>query len=242
MRVSRLYVEQALECDREIRLDQEQAHYLAHVLRMRRGDKLRLFNNGEYEYAASIVELSRRDGLLAVSQRLKAGRESALQICLGIGISRGQHMDYSIQKAVELGVTRIVPVLSELSNVKLQRQDNKMTHWRKIIIHATEQSGRTRLARLEQPLAFSEFLADYPASLQLILQPAGETAFNDIEQQPDSISLLIGPEGGFSETELLLAQERQFLPLRFGPRTLRAETAVVAAVCVCQQRWGDLNE
>ncbi len=242
MRIPRLFVEQPLDCNSEIKLDQEQTHYLAHVLRMRRDDKLILFNHDEYEYAARVLELSRRESRLVINGRTAAKRESALEICLGIGISRGQHMDYAIQKAVELGVSRIVPVLSEFSNVKLQRQDNKMAHWRKIIIHASEQCGRTQLAQLELPVSFADYLSEYPAPLQIILQPDAEHTLNSIDDKPDLISLLIGPEGGFSETELLLARDRQFMPIRFGPRILRAETAVVAVVSVCQQRWGDLSE
>ena len=244
MRVTRIYTAQPLHVGAEVQLDNEQAHYLAHVLRRRVGDNITLFNGDGNEYVARLEVLTKKQAVLQVLSFAPGLTESGLEICLGIGISRGQHMDFALQKAVELGVQRIVPVLSEFSNVKIKedRVSNKMTHWQGIIIHATEQCGRTQLAELTAPLGFEDFLREYAQGLRILLHPVASQVFADIAVKPDNVILLTGPEGGFSDSEVDMAQQQGFRLLRFGPRILRAETAVVAAVATCQSLWGDLGQ
>lgn len=243
MRKTRLYTAQTLQVEQQAALSQEQAHYLAHVLRLRCGDSVILFNGDGGEYAARIEQLSRKQAVLQVVSHQQRACESPLHICLGLGISRGQHMDTSVQKAVELGVQTIVPLITEFSNVRIKqdRIENKMAHWQHIITSATEQCGRTRLTALQRPLELADFLAQEDIGLKLMLHPDASERFADIDGKPDNVSLLIGPEGGFSDTETALARQHQFQLFRFGPRILRAETAVIAAVATCQSRWGDLG-
>jgi 16S rRNA (uracil1498-N3)-methyltransferase len=164
-------------------------------------------------------------------------------VTLCLAISRGQHMDYSIQKAVELGVNTIVPVISEFSNVKLQadRLDNKMTHWLNIIISAAEQCGRSRLPELVPPVSFSDCLSLDISNPRLILQPNSQQSLQSIELEGNHLSMLIGPEGGFSESEIQEACNKGAISINMGPRILRAETAVVTALSNAQQLWGDLK-
>jgi 16S rRNA (uracil1498-N3)-methyltransferase len=152
-------------------------------------------------------------------------------------------MDFSIQKAVELGVNKIIPIMSEFSNVKLKgsRIQNKMTHWQNIIINAAEQCGRSRLMELVDPISFNECLALDQPSARLILHPGSSQALPDIAVDNKQLTLMVGSEGGFSDAEVNEAIDQDYIPVSMGPRILRTETAVVCAVSNAQQLWGDLN-
>ncbi len=169
--------------------------------------------------------------------------ESPLTINLCLALARAQQMDFSIQKAVELGVKNIIPVITEFGNVKIQdrRLQNKLTHWQNIIISATEQCGRCILTQIQAPIPFSEWLVMKTSSTRLILQPWCGQAMKTINREHDELTLIIGAEGGFSEHELNQAQTKGCVPISLGPRILRAETAVVSAISNAQQLWGDLN-
>jgi 16S rRNA (uracil1498-N3)-methyltransferase len=226
-----------------ISLPREKAHHLSHVLRMRSGDAIKLFNNTGYEFDSTIVELTKKNARIEVKESCQVDNESILKITLYLAIARGQHMDYSIQKAVELGASKIIPVMSEFSNVKLQddRVQNKMTHWQNIIINATEQCGRNRLTELMNPVSFSECLAINDSTSRLILHPFSQQAMSAMTIDNNQLTLMIGPEGGFSDAEVSEALDKSVIPVCLGPRILRAETAVVAALSNAQQLWGDLN-
>ena len=243
MRIPRLYIDTSLSSGSVITLTKDKAHYLSHVLRMKSGAAIRLFNNTGNEFDASISELNKKTAQIEVRNEYKSDNESSFKITLCLAVSRGQHMDYSIQKAVELGVHKIIPVVSEFSNVKLQadRLQNKITHWQKIIISAAEQSGRNRLPELTMPISFNECLAADIPKPQLILQPDSLQSMQSIELNNHELSLMIGPEGGFSETEVQQAVEQGTISVKMGPRILRAETAVVTALSNAQQLWGDLK-
>lgn len=152
-------------------------------------------------------------------------------------------MDISIQKAVELGVHTIVPVMSEFSNVKLKddRLQNKLTHWQNIIISAAEQCGRNRLTKILTPQTFCEWLASDVSTTRLILHPGSQQSMSAINDANKQLSLMIGPEGGFSDNEVNQAEEKGYVSINMGPRILRTETAVISAVSNAQQLWGDLN-
>lgn len=242
MRISRLYTQQGLQQGTTVQLVSEQAHYLANVLRAQTGDSVRLFNGGDEEYEARLVALTKKQAVLEILSVVSRQCESPLQLNVAIGIARGAHMDLAIQKAVELGVTRIMPLITEYSNVKIKRDrvQNKMTHWSNIIVSATEQCGRTRLTQIAEPVRLDEFLVSELDGQRLLFHPEAETTIAELDGKPDNVTLLIGPEGGFSGDEVNLARQHGCLSLYLGPRVLRAETAVVAAVACCQGQWGDL--
>jgi 16S rRNA (uracil1498-N3)-methyltransferase len=171
-------------------------------------------------------------------------KESPLTVFLGQGLSRGDRMDYTLQKAVELGVKTILPLLTQRSVTDLQdaRVAKRLQHWQKIIIGACEQSGRNQVPRILQPIALTNWLKnDHPRGLKLVLDPRADQRLQRITPSSQELTLLIGPEGGFTPDELQLAQTKGFLPAQLGPRILRTETAAVAALTAVQVLWGDLG-
>jgi 16S rRNA (uracil1498-N3)-methyltransferase len=243
MRIPRIYIEQPLSSGDNILLPQDKAHHLSHVLRIRVGDVITLFNDTGKEFNATISQLTKKSTEVEITDIREINNESSLKIILCLAVSRGQHMDYSIQKAVELGVHTIVPVMSEYSNVKLQseRIQKKMTHWQSIIINATEQCGRVRITRLYEPVSFAECLDLSISKKRLILHPGTQQAMPAITLNSEALTLMIGPEGGFSHEEIDAAIAKETIPVNLGPRILRAETAVVTALSNAQQLWGDLK-
>jgi 16S rRNA (uracil1498-N3)-methyltransferase len=243
MRIPRLFIDMDLTTGIKISLPDDKAHYLAHVLRMRSGDAIKLFNNTGFEFDSIIIDSTKKRAEVEVRKSVQINNESPLKITLCLAVARGQHMDYSIQKAVELGVHKIIPVMSEFSNVKLQadRVQNKMAHWQSIIVSAAEQSGRSRLPELFMPVSFSECITEKLPKTRLILHPVSEQTLSAITLDDKQIALMVGPEGGFSDTEVNEAKEKQTIPISLGPRILRTETAVVTALSNAQQLWGDLN-
>ena len=243
MRVSRVFIEQKITTGDIISLPADKAHHLAHVIRLRVGDKIRLFDNSEFEFEADIIEVAKKVVRAEVKSSSQLNNESPLDITLCLAVSRGPHMDFSIQKAVELGVTTIIPIISEFGNVKLtdNRTDNKLSHWTKIIVGAAEQSGRNRLAELLSPITFNEWTNSESTATKLILHPGAEQTMSKINLQDDKLTLMIGAEGGFSDSEFQKALDNNYIPISLGPRILRTETAVVCSVSNAQQLWGDLN-
>ncbi len=242
MREPRIYVEMDLAGEDSLSLPANCAHHVSRVLRMRSGQRLWLFNGSAPAELAEIVGIDRRRVEVRLLQQQDEGRESSLEITLVQCISRAQHMDYTLQKAVELGVSRIVPIASEFSNVKIaeDRESTKLKHWQQVIVSATEQCGRDRLARLEAPMALQEWLNTDDNETRLLLHPGGSNGLRDISPRENRLSLLAGPEGGFSDDEVNQALAHDYLQVDLGPRILRTETAPVAALSVCQFLWGDL--
>ena len=195
------------------------------------------------EFKAEITEATKKTIRVQVKDDVQLENESPLAITLCLVISRGSRMDFSIQKAVELGVTRIIPIISEFGNVKLtdNRTENKLSHWTKIIVGAAEQSGRNRLAELQSPITFNEWTNSESTATNLILHPGAEQTMSKINLQDDKLTLMIGAEGGFSDSEFQKALDNNYIPISLGPRILRTETAVVCSVSNAQQLWGDLN-
>ena len=243
MRKPRVYIDQALATGDVITLSEDKRHYLNNVLRIRKHAGLILFNNTNFEFDAEIIKLDKKTLCLEILECIEKNHESPLQITLILSLSQSQKMDFSLQKAVELGVHRIVPIFTEFSKVKLQESklDNKLTHWNNIIISAAEQCGRNRLPELCAPISFAEGLQEYEQSTKLILHPGAEQAMSALTLADNKLLLILGPEGGFSDEEINMARQYHCIPVHLGPRILRAETAVVAGLAVAQQCWGDLN-
>lgn len=243
MRIPRLFIDQELSSGEVVFLPQDKANHLSHVLRMRSGDPIKLFNDSGYEFDSRINELTKKSAQVKIGESSQIENESSLDITLCLAIARGKHMDFSIQKAVELGVNKIVPVMSEFSNVKLQdgRIQHKLTHWQNIIISATEQCGRARLTQLLSPVTFSEWLDSGVSTTRIILHPVSQQSMSVTNVENNKLTLMIGPEGGFSDIELNEAKVKGYVPISLGPRILRTETAVVSALSNAQQLWGDLK-
>ena len=243
MRKPRLFIAQALKQGDIIAPEPDRAHYLINVLRLRAGQSLRVFNNSGAEFEARLVTAHRHRVELAIAAAVEKNSESSLQISLVLALSRGRSMDYAIQKAVELGVYEIVPVFTEFANARLDpgRLKNKMAHWRQIIIGASEQCGRNRLAILHEPRSFARGIGHNGPAARLIFHPGRAVSMARANPEDRSLALILGPEGGFSAAEIELAKRQHCMVSGLGPRILRAETAVVTAIALAQQFWGDLN-
>jgi len=212
------------------------------VLRLKEGSSLRLFDGQGLEYEAVLEHITKRCSSVRLGEKWLTNNESPLEITLLQGISRGERMDYALQKAVELGVSRIIPVVTERCNVQLSkgRADKRMVHWQGVMISACEQSGRNILPDLCNVMQLEEAVTHNNVGSCLVLDPLAETGFTTLERQ-DNIVLLVGPEGGLSEQEIQQASTAGFKAVKFGPRILRTETATVAALAVIQTMWGDLG-
>jgi len=241
MRISRLYLPQALAEGAVLRLDDESAHYLRTVLRLKKGADLTVFNGDGREYSAQVANVGRDEVRLEIGDGRTRDAESPLAAHIGLGISRGERMDLAIQKAVELGVTRITPLFTEHCVVRLDdaRRGNRRQHWQKVARSACEQCGRNHVPEVEEPAELRDWIVRQEG-LRLFFDPHGAVGLKDLPPPEGCVSLLSGPEGGFAAAERLLAREAGFIPVRLGPRILRTETAVLAALSSIQALWGDL--
>ncbi len=240
MRVPRLYTSQSLSPNAEVLLVDDAAHYVSKVLRLRPDDSLKLFNGDDGEFSARIIAIDKKSVAALLDERLEAGADPSLAIHLGLGLSRGERMDYAIQKATEAGVSSITPLLTERCEVKLKgdRIDNRKSHWERVAISACEQSGRCVVPTIESPLTLPEWLSLPRISTNFVLDHRGEQGLAAVEK-PEAVTFLIGPEGGLSEEEVMQAKEHHFNLVRIGPRVLRTETAPIVAISLAQHLWGD---
>lgn len=246
MRLTRIYVDSELEEGGEIRLQGDPAHHLLKVLRLRQGDELVVFNGRGGEYAAYVKQATRHAVDVGVRAFNETARESPLRITLVQGVSRGERMDFTIQKAVELGVSAIVPVLTARSVVRLDasRRTRRHDHWTSVVVNACQQCGRTVVPQLAEAVELDRWLehgfqpADGPG---FVLSPHAGPAPPDVGGQPDAVTLLVGPEGGLSAEEQAQAESAGLIAVALGPRILRTETAAVAALTALQLKWGDLS-
>ncbi|MEH6825531.1 MAG: 16S rRNA (uracil(1498)-N(3))-methyltransferase [Motiliproteus sp.] len=241
MRLPRVYEPQPLIEGAELSLNDSAVQHLGRALRMRPGESVLLFDGAGHEHRAELLDLSKRSVTVRVGPASDRSVESALSVELGLVMSRGERMDYAVQKATELGVSRIVPLFSERCEVKLssERQDKRMQHWQQVAISACEQCGRSRVPEILPPQPLSQWLARCESELKLVLHPDAATPLSQ-RRVPASVGLLIGPEGGLSDHEIDQARSAGFESLQLGPRVLRTETAPVAALSVLQYLWGDL--
>lgn len=239
-RVPRFYTPEPLLREAEIALPAGAARHCA-VLRLRRGDTVAVFNGTGSEFTAELTLVSRDRTRARLTERRLVERESPLSITLAQCISGADRMEIALQKSTELGVSRIVPIKSARSIVKLSREraDRRVAHWRGVVVAACEQCGRNRVPEVTAITNLDTYLAEpYGDSLRLLLAP---DAGRDLKQfdRPHSVTLLVGPEGGLAPTEQRTAETRGFVPVRFGPRVLRTETAPLAVIAAMQALWGD---
>lgn len=242
MRVPRIHTAHALSNAIELVLEPEASHHLTRVLRMGVGDAVTLFNGKGGEYASTIKAIARKTVTIKVGERQNNDRESPLAIHLGIAISRGERMDWIIQKATELGVSQISLLFTERVEVKLDadRAEKKLRHWQEVAINACEQCGRNRLPHLSLPQNMSGWFASTEAIRKFVLHHRA-SPLPDALGVPSSIALLVGPEGGLSAAEIEQAENNGYVALSLGPRVLRTETAPLAALAILQSKWGDMK-
>lgn len=243
MREHRIYTQQQLSIGDQIELEESPSRHLLQVLRLKTGAEVILFNGDRYDYTARIVSTTKRSAFLEISSRGEAEPEAKLGIALGIGISKGERMDFAIQKSVELGVTAITPLITERCVVRLnkERMEKRLHHWRQIAIAACEQSGRRWIPEFNTTLNLSEWLAMESPAQGLILDHRSEQTMHQLSPPKLGIRLLVGPEGGLSESERTLALRHHFQGVRLGPRILRTETAPLTAIAAIQTLWGDFR-
>lgn len=241
MRCPRFFFPELPRAAVEVTLPDTVFRHAVQVLRLKSGSPIRLFDGHGYECEATLVDVQRREAVARLEQPLETATESSLSITLMQGISRGERMDFAIQKAVELGVTRIMPVVTERCNVPMDatRADKRQAHWQGVIISACEQSGRSVLPELMPVTPWTEALS-VSAACKIVLSPEATQTVRQL-QPASELALLIGPEGGLTEQEVMQAIEYDFNAIQFGPRILRTETASAAALAVLQSMWGDLG-
>lgn len=242
MRVPRIYIGLPLASAGRIALDTRAAHYLGQVLRLRTGDPVTAFNGQGGEWRAEIARLEKRSAQLELLDFLPSNRSSPLSIHLGIGLSRGERMDWVVQKASELGVRAITPLVTERCEVKLQgeRLEKRMRHWQAVSISACEQCGLNVLPELYKPVSSLTWATRNKADLKLVLHLEAEQDLQT-STRPSSALIAIGPEGGFTIQEVRQLEATGFKALRLGERVLRTETAPLVALSILQHRWGDLD-
>ena len=242
-RVPRLFVDAELRARASIDLPEAVAHHAARVLRLREGDIVVLFDGRGGEYTARLAMPGRGQVVAEVGERRDIERESPLEIVLVQAVSSSDKMDFTIQKAIELGVAAIQPVLSAKSVVRLgnEREAKKLARWKRIAVAACEQCGRNRLPEVREAMSVEAYArTPDPASLRLLLSPDGKLRLKDMTQQIErTVTLATGPEAGFSGEEEQLLQRAGFIPVRLGPRILRTETAALAALAALNALAGD---
>ncbi|MAD57572.1 MAG: 16S rRNA (uracil(1498)-N(3))-methyltransferase [Porticoccus sp.] len=245
MRDIRVHTKQSLSSGAEIILDDFAAKHIGTVLRLNPGKFVTIFNGEGGEFKSTITKVKRNKITLLVGEHVKTTNESPLKIHLGIGISRGDRMDTVIQKSTEVGVTEITPLFTERVGVKLENDklQNRLTHWQKVCISACEQSHRTKIPIINSPKKIKDWIQSVSAQKKMMLDPKGKKQISTLKNDKSivDISLLIGPEGGFSISEVEIAKNYKFDQISLGPRILRTETAPTVAISVFQSIWGDIN-
>lgn len=243
MRISRLFLATPLQTGDTVSLEGDQLNYVARVLRLKAGTALTVFNGQGGEYSAQLESVSKRDAQLTIGAFSERSCESPLDLTLVQGISRGERMDYTLQKATELGITRIVPVFTQRSSVSLEgeRLEKRQQHWQGVVRSACEQSGRNYVPAVETALNLTDYLQQEVSGTKLLLDPLATDSLHGITAPRQRTHLLIGPEGGLDAQERALAHARGYTGIRLGPRVLRTETAAVACIAAMQTLWGDLR-
>ena len=238
----RLYCDLPLSPGAEIALPEAAALHAVTVLRLQPGDTLSLFNGAGGEYSASLVAVNKREARVRLNGFDARERESPLAITLALGISAGERMDYSLQKATELGVAAIVPLATERSVVKLagERADKRQIHWQHVVIAACEQCGRNCVPLVAPVQKLFSYLAEVDRSQRLLMLSPDAATPMKLKPCAERVVLLVGAEGGFAPSEYEAAEASGFEPVSLGPRILRTETAPVAALAVLQALWGDI--
>jgi len=239
VRIPRIYVAQPLALDCDVPLETASVHYLSLVLRLKPGAPLVAFDGSGWEFSGTVVSLGKKDGVVRFTTACEPGTESPLHTTLAIGISRGERMDYVVQKSTELGVNLIQPLFTEHCEVRLddKRAAKRREHWHQVAISACEQSGRVIPPLVALPVSLQDWVGEAQGKRYLLDQTMATTP--EKAANPGQLTLLIGPEGGISENEKALALGKGFKGLNLGARTLRTETAPVVALALFQHLWGN---
>ncbi|PAJ74916.1 16S rRNA (uracil(1498)-N(3))-methyltransferase [Pseudoalteromonas sp. NBT06-2] len=242
MRIPHIYQAGKISLNQTLDLCSDAAGHITRVLRMGVGDKISLFNGQGGEYLCELSAVSKKSASVTVNKFNDKNVESPLNIHLGQGISRGDKMDFTIQKSVELGVKEITPIFTERCGVKLNgdRLEKKHQQWQKIAISAAEQSGRNFITKIHAPIKIESWLDQPSDELKITLHPRAEHSIKTISNPIKGLRFIIGPEGGFTEAEMLLTKSSGFMDIRLGPRVLRTETAALTVLSALQLQFGDL--
>lgn len=245
MRVTRVVVPGLDIIAKRVQLSDDRARYVAKVLRLKSGTPITLVDGRGGEFYGVVEIKGRADVFVDINEYRLIDRESALQIELILGVSRGDRMDFAIQKAVELGVYSVTPVVTERGVVKLdeRRTVQRQHHWSEIARGACEQCGRNVTPDVHQPTSLRSWLDMRDRNVKgIVLQPMAALSLDELRNDPAAnVQVLVGPEGGLTDDEISAAEAAGFTALRLGPRTLRAETAAMAVICALQVVWGDLS-
>jgi 16S rRNA (uracil1498-N3)-methyltransferase len=236
----RIYTPETLVVNNTLDLEAQASTHLVKVLRLKEGAELRLFNGDGNEYLARITIAGKKNAQVEIVEILSTDAKISFPMHLGQVVSKGDRMDFTIQKATELGITEITPLWSERCDVRLkgERLEKKMEHWKKVAISACEQSGRNHIPTIHPAIAYNEWASSVESDIKLVLHTRDQKNLADI-QPPNSIALLVGPEGGITDEEVELCIQQGFTGLTLGPRILRTETAALAALSLFQYLWGD---
>ena len=243
MRVPRIYQQSTISIGTSLMLDAEAAGHVGRVLRMSPGEQLRLFNGDGHDYLCDIISASKKNVEVQVLSATANDSESPLNLHLGQVISRGDRMDFTIQKSVELGVNTITPLFSERCGVKLsgERLEKKIQQWQKIVISACEQSGRCVIPTVRPAMQLQQWCEEPTDAVKLNLHPRASYGVNGLSLPNGKARLLIGPEGGLSADEITMTEQHQFTEIQLGPRVLRTETAALTTISALQLKFGDLG-
>lgn len=240
---TRFYSAEKLNIGALTPLSSSAATHATRALRLNVGDKLKLFNGDGMDYSCELVSIKKNEVIAKVLTSESIENESPLDITLLQGISSGDRMDYTIQKAVELGVKAIQPISTERSVVKLnqERSQKRLEHWQNIVISACEQSGRAFVPPILPPVSLAIWLAENPQgkATRILLNPIGALKIGQLTKPMSCIQLLVGAEGGLSQSEINAATLQGFKSIILGPRVMRTETAALTAIASMQVLWGD---
>jgi 16S rRNA (uracil1498-N3)-methyltransferase len=240
----RIYQASIFSLHETVKLSEDAFGHLIRVLRLKAGDIVTFFNGNETaQYQAKLVDVTKKQASAEVLLKEEVNNESPLNIHLGQGISRGDRMDFTLQKSVELGVNTITPLFTERCGVKLnaERLEKKRQQWQKIVISACEQSGRCIVPTVVEPMLLADWLKQETSALKINLHPKAQHSIMSLPMENTRIRLLIGPEGGLTDDEIGQANEVNFQDVLLGPRVLRTETAALTAMTALQCRFGDLQ-
>ena len=244
MRLTRLYHPENLTCGSTTQLNNEASNHLIRVLRTREGSAVILFNGDGFDYLCTTRDANVKKTLLSIESKLPVDNESNLFITLIQGMSRQDRMETTIQKSVELGVNKVIPVICQRSNYKITQDKRlkKLEHWNKVAVSACEQSGRTIIPVIAEIISMDALPTLLNTQAQKInLSPDAKQSLTDIRDNKKFKEIFIGPEGGLNSEEIQSLEQMDFIDVRFGPRILRTETAGPAAISAIQMLWGDLG-
>ncbi|WP_164503501.1 16S rRNA (uracil(1498)-N(3))-methyltransferase [Pleionea sediminis] len=242
MRLNRVFVDDELAENKLVSLPSDVVRHLITVLKMKEGESLIVFNGDGFSYHATIDSINKREVKVSIDRQESSNNESPLKLHLYQAVARGDKMDFTIQKSVELGVTEITPIFTERCGVKLStdRLEKKLNHWQKVIISACEQCGRNQLPKLNRPKSLPELVGDSEVDeFMLILNPHSGKRIAELERSTH-FSLVIGPEGGLTDDEVSAFEKNGCSSVKLGPRILRTETAGLAVIAIMQSIFGDV--